>query len=1014
MKNCTYGNYICNKELKINDKKSDATITLYTDLTLNLDGYKYTVDQLRKSTYAKMKSFVVSKVGNTIVFVSHVHGFWVIFDEFGDVKIGVSAKHTKTVDGLCGYFNGKAVDDKRLPNGEEALSVIDFGDGWLSPDASQLHCEPHACPKELQDKAWDMCNIAKDEAFKTCGKAVNIDRFISKCLETACECLLSSSSPKSLVASSQVLVPHTPLNDVNKCKCAMLQNYVEECLAADENIHLDTWRSVHDCPTNCPAPLVHNDCFRRRCEPACDSVSSDDCPHLPGTCFSGCYCPEGTVRKGDICVPISDCQDCVCDGFGKSQYLTYDRKNFTFDGNCTYLLSRDLLVQDVHTFQVYATLGACDEVSSKKQFGLKTKTSKPIKGSSTGSCTQALHILYGPHIIHLQKGPKKTIKILADGIETKSPIKKEWIEIQEVAGRDIKIKLPKSHVEINAAFDDMSFSIKVPSVKYGFKMEGLCGDCNGNPDDDLQRNPKITKKGKSPDLLNDIVQTWLSDEPQLPKEDVCLSKEVAETDCIPLPPEKDPCFEILDQEIFGHCHLIVEPLMYVSSCQADMCKAGPYQEGACKHVAAYAKECARNDICIDWKKGLCKEEHTECPTGMIFMPCGCPKTCEMQKLLKTSGKYSKPNSDYCSTARIEGCFCPAGKVIHNGTCIPENQCTPCDDKGHYPADKWSPDKCLDCVCNADSNVQCTKRECSTKGTVCKIGWKQVTNTNKDECCPTFTCVPEPTKKPSQKCTDDPPLPNCGTDQNNKLIEGSDGCPKYICDCKPYDECTPLTPLNVKLGEKVVADVSGCCPTHKVVCDKSKCPVKPVRCDQEFYEVYELDAIEVDQCCIEFICKPPKNKCLIDIDGKKYLKNPGDKWSTSNPCITKLCSYGPNGVTIVTEVIEKCPPKTCDPGSELKTDYGKCCGTCIQTKCVVEDTVYKLGDVWYSPDNCTSYKCMELNDKFIVATMHETCPDISSCPETLRYSKGCCEYCKTEPEDLSKYKNKFKNILKYCV
>lgn len=201
----------------------------------------------------------------------------------------------------------------------------------------------------------------------------------------------------------------------------------------------------------------------------------------------------------------------------------------------------------------------------------------------------------------------------------------------------------------------------------------------------------------------------------------------------------------------------------------------------------------------------------------------------------------------------------------------------------------------------------------------------------------------------------------------------------------------------------MADATGCCPKHKVVCDKSKCPTKPIRCEQEFYEVNELDSVKVDQCCTEFVCKPPKGKCLVDINGMTYLKNPEDKWPTSNKCVTKLCSYGPDGATIVTEIVEKCPIKTCDPGSELKTENGTCCSICIQTKCVHDEAVYNLGDIWYSQDNCTSYKCIELNDKFVVSSMQETCPDISACSASLKYFKGCCEYCKKEAEDQSKLK-----------
>lgn len=994
MKNCTYGNYICKKELKIQDKETGVSVALYTDLTLRLDGYRYTVEQLQKSTYVKMNSFVVSKIGNTIVFVSHLHGFWVIFDEFGDTKIGVSAKHSKSIDGLCGYFNGISADDKRLPSGVSALNTVNFGDGWYAdPTAKQQHCEPHACPNDLQNIAWEICNTIKHESFSSCGRVVDADRFVSKCLETACDCLMISSGIPKAGEPTAMATPTT----ISACKCSMLQNYVVDCLAVDENIHLDTWRMVHDCTAECVAPLVHNDCYRRRCEPTCDTVGADDCPHLPGTCFAGCYCPAGYVKKNDVCVPLSDCRDCVCDGFGNSQYVTYDRKNFTFDGNCTYLLSRDLLVQDVHTFQVYATLGPC----KSEENGVKSI----IKDKKEATCTQSLHILYGAHIVHLQKGQGRSITTLVDGIEVKTmPLKKDWIEVEEATGHDIKINLPESQVELSAMFDDMSFAIRVPSVKYGFKMEGLCGDCNGDASDDLRPNPKV--KSIKGDAIKDIVDTWLADDPALPKEEECVSEETAIMDCIPLPPEQDPCFQILEEKIFGSCHMIVDPIMYLSSCQSDMCRTGPNQQGACKHVSAYAKECSRNDICIEWRRDQCAEKDI-CPSGMTYSSCGCPKTCETVEQAKEIQRAAKSSSakslgkfeDLCMFPKTDGCFCPEGKVAHNGSCILEKHCTPCEDKVHYPGDSWHPDRCTECKCTEDRNVMCTKLECSLVGKVCESGWKQIVIDDHEECCPVFKCVPEVTEKPELKCKDNLPLPDCGVDQQNKQVTGSDGCRKYVCECKPYDHCKPLVILPLKPGEKMATDTTGCCPVHRIVCDKSKCPNKPAKCDQELYEVFKLPAADPDQCCEEFKCSPPKDKCLVEIDDKKYLKTPGEKWPTSDACLTKLCSYGPDGETKVLEEIEQCPTKVCEPGSELKPD--KCCGICVQTKCVFDKDLYSVGQEWESFDNCTKYKCIEMNDQYVVTSMKETCSDISDCPDHLRYFKGCCQFCKTVAEDQSK-------------
>lgn len=997
VKNCTYGNYVCKKELKINDKESDLSIVLFTDLTLQLNGYRYAVDQLQKSTYVKMNSFVVSKVGNTIVFVSHVHGFWVIFDEFGDVKIGVTAKYSTKVDGLCGYFNGNSGDDKRLPSGESAESTVDFGDGWFADaETERLHCEPHACPKDMQDKAWEMCNTVRHESFDVCshkrGGPIDTDRFISKCLETACDCLLMGK--EATTTNSSVPTAST----IKSCKCSMLQNYAADCLAAtDDSIHLDTWRSVHDCPADCPPGMVQNDCYSRRCEPTCDTLAADDCPHLPGTCFSGCYCPAGTVRKNDGCVPISECRDCVCDGFGNSKYVTYDRSNFSIDTNCTYLLSRDMVVTNVHTFQVYVTLGRCD----RTEVGPKSKK----KSSSTATCTQSLHILYGPHIVHLQRKADRRIQILVDGIEVNQlPLKKNWIYIVESTGIDLQIKLPESQVELTATFEDMSFAIRVPSVKYGSKMEGLCGDCNGIAADDLQPNPNAKNKPpKKAETIKDIVQTWLADDPALPNEELCLSEETAEQDCIPLPPEQDPCFIIMDEDAFGRCHAIVDPIMYLSTCQIDMCRPGPNQQGACQSVAAYAKECLRNDVCVDWKRGLCAAPDT-CPPGMIYQSCGCARTCETSAAAKLIP--IKLTNDYCAVPKSDGCFCPDGKVQHNGTCIPEAHCTPCDDRIHYPGDVWHPDRCTECKCSSDSNTQCTKSQCSLMGKICDAGWKQIVIDDKEQCCPIFKCVPEPTKKPTAKCPPSPPLPDCAADQQNKQFMGRDGCARFICECKPFDQCPPLVIHTLKPGEKMVTDTTGCCPVHKIVCDKSKCPAKPLSCDQEFYEVTKvttnglMDSLDADECCAEYKCAPPKDKCLVVVDGKKTLKSPGDKWPTQDACLTKLCVWGPAGETKEQDEIEQCPRKVCDPGHELKASTVECCGKCVQTKCLMENNLHALGDQWKSADNCTTFKCIEMNDVLIVTSMVETCPNVTDCPANLRYMKGCCQLCKEIPQEQS--------------
>lgn len=86
----------------------------------------------------------------------------------------------------------------------------------------------------------------------------------------------------------------------------------------------------------------------------CENFNEPDpCPTVEGLCVSGCFCPEGTVRSGDTCVPVSRCRDCVCEALGDHKYIGFDRNNLVFNGNCSYLLSRGLLAaRPNYTYEV--------------------------------------------------------------------------------------------------------------------------------------------------------------------------------------------------------------------------------------------------------------------------------------------------------------------------------------------------------------------------------------------------------------------------------------------------------------------------------------------------------------------------------------------------------------------------------------------------------------------------------------------------------------------------------------
>lgn len=73
---------------------------------------------------------------------------------------------------------------------------------------------------------------SREKTFAPCGKAIDLDTFVSHCLETTCTCLEAAGNDKSAQES---------------CRCKTLQNFVVDCLVTDSNLELIDWRMIHDC-----------------------------------------------------------------------------------------------------------------------------------------------------------------------------------------------------------------------------------------------------------------------------------------------------------------------------------------------------------------------------------------------------------------------------------------------------------------------------------------------------------------------------------------------------------------------------------------------------------------------------------------------------------------------------------------------------------------------------------------------------------------------------------------------
>lgn len=47
------------------------------------------------------------------------------------------------------------------------------------------------------------------------------------------------------------------------------------------------------------------------------------------------------------------------------------------------------------------------------------------------------------------------------------------------------------------------------------------------------------------------------------------------------------------------------------------------------------------------------------------------------------------------------------------------------------------------------------------------------------------------------------------------------------------------------------------------------------------------------------------------------------------------------------------------GWEYRPSNETCCGQCEQMACVLGDKLYKVGETWPGPDNCTTFSCLHV-------------------------------------------------------
>ncbi|XP_026509701.1 mucin-5AC [Terrapene carolina triunguis] len=181
-------------------------------------------------------------------------------------------------------------------------------------------------------------------------------------------------------------------------------------------------------------------------------------------------------------------------------------------------------------------------------------------------------------------------------------------------------------------------------------------------------------------------------------------------------------------------------------------------------------------------------------------------------------------------------------------------------------------------------------------------------------------------------------------------------------------------------------------TVTVRCTKRPCkPLPPVSCDDPgFVPVQSLT--REDPCCVQTECRCDTSKCPESVASCQPGYELIPEVLNGNCCTIFTCKLIPGCVTNGTFYM----------GYEYKIKTGQCCGKCVQYACVLkmkDNTVQVVpaGKVWHEPgDNCTFYKCEQIEDQFIPVTVRKVCPPtypVDCNPADIILSEdGCCKSC----------------------
>ncbi|XP_071494926.1 sushi, von Willebrand factor type A, EGF and pentraxin domain-containing protein 1-like [Diadema antillarum] len=538
-----------------------------------------------------------------------------------DSHDGISCKCSPGTYGpTCENLAIPCLPDNQCLNGG---SCTPQGDGCLCPlGFSGRRCEDAIACANRKCKRRSKCTVVDGRATCICRPGFT-GRF---CKYDIDECLADNGGCE-----------HSCQNAAGSFQCSCREGYAlqddgKTCIDTSFCRHHDTFYSrgaVWD--SGCDSCVCQNgqaQCTPREC-PSISCSQEETEIRLPGACCTSC---------------LPELNTCSVDSRGL--FITFDGYSFRKMGNCRYILTQDC--SGVANFEVHVEhrQGSHDVVTYQPVVYIYIDCVEvKIDADGTvyifGELVTLPYLHDSPQSVHINsRGPSDIL------VATNKGMFVEWS-----SERGVIVHLSSQHSS---------------------KACGLCGNMNGNPEDDTLTRQLITSQ-----TTMELLHTWkiggykyCRPVENRPQQNALKFGRITTEACglmnyLDFCRAREKC-GVFRHEQFAVCHERVDPTSYMALCVEDVCTCGVTEPCHCEAISAYANECERNGVTIeDWSAMTAC--HVTCPPTMMYDDYGppCRPTC---------GDPQGRSCPFSSSQYVAGCQCPAGRVLNNCQCITLDEC----------------------------------------------------------------------------------------------------------------------------------------------------------------------------------------------------------------------------------------------------------------------------------------------------------------------------------------------------